>query len=788
MSIQARIGLGFDLQEMALYRFMNYQTPVKFDFKAPYIVIAGPTGSGKTTILDALTFALFGKSSRLDLMSVKIEDICRKNGNVHCKFKTGDNMIRIKRGRDKKGKSYLELFINDKRVPGKIPELNEKIRSTILGMNYQSFVNSTIIRQDEMKALGSKSSTERLRTLQNLFRLDIFEKAINDTQKRLQEVLNEKNQKEGGLNVKKEEIEKGELIETELTELKPQLVSQKEEHTALLKVVEKLKESKEDRQKELERFQTLLTTKENAEARLKTQLKDFSEANREFEKYQKLQSQMTKLESQTREIKNLEDEMKALENVKKDYSLIKSHLDTLMKKKKEKEDSLGKDLENKLERLKKEQNRTKKLSTTIDHETAFKLLNQEGRLLERIQRISLEQSWNIPKKILQELHDEQVQARKELKELQTEKKGINKDSFVLSEIFQRISELEEEVQELELRLKQEQEADEKELLTEKKKLEELNYTPERNQELIVLKDKHRSILKVQEEYEKTKQEVKDTVDPTSKVSTIEKQVRETEREINKIKIQLKGYLSFKKEYEKITEELEAKRKKERSLENTISVLVERIKNQTHQIEELKKLKPEIELLEKEIKTLVKEEEILEKLKREVFHTKGAPFYAINKVLPRLGRRASFILTELTNDRFSHIQLQKVDSGRHGMGFEILIKVPEGTRDVATFSGGERTQINAALRLAISEEISELGQVGETVKASKKTLFIDEGDLGSLDTLEAQQAFVTKLFKLTKRFKIILITHLQEIADQFPHSINITRDSYGRSIKAEEASS
>ncbi|MHA2408223.1 MAG: hypothetical protein ACXACA_07620, partial [Candidatus Ranarchaeia archaeon] len=183
-----------------------------------------------------------------------------------------------------------------------------------------------------------------------------------------------------------------------------------------------------------------------------------------------------------------------------------------------------------------------------------------------------------------------------------------------------------------------------------------------------------------------------------------------------------------------------------------------------------------------------EEEILEKLKREVFHTKGAPFYAINKVLPRLGRRASFILTELTNDRFSHIQLQEVDSERHGMGFEILIKAPDGIRDVATFSGGERTQINAALRLAISEEISEIGQVEGTAKASKKTLFIDEGDLGSLDTLEAQQAFVTKLFKLTKRFKIILITHLQEIAEQFPHSINITRDSYGRSIKGNQTGS
>ena len=230
--------------------------------------------------------------------------------------------------------------------------------------------------------------------------------------------------------------------------------------------------------------------------------------------------------------------------------------------------------------------------------------------------------------------------------------------------------------------------------------------------------------------------------------------------------------------------LESKKKEERTLDKTITVLEEQIKNIAQKIKELKEFKPEVESLEKEIIMLIKEEEILEKLKNEVFHIKGAPFYAINKVLPRLGKRASLILAELTNNRFFHIQLQKVEAGRQGMGFEILIRVPDGVRDVATFSGGERTQINAALRIAISEEISELGQIERKDSGRKKTLFIDEGDLGSLDTLEAQQAFVKKLFKLTNRFKIILITHLQEIADQFPYSINITRDSYGRSIKEE----
>ncbi|MFX0208635.1 MAG: hypothetical protein ACFFDT_21820, partial [Candidatus Hodarchaeota archaeon] len=197
--------------------------------------------------------------------------------------------------------------------------------------------------------------------------------------------------------------------------------------------------------KKMEKYISLQTIKENVDKRLKTTLKELTEVKIELLKYQELQSQLIELEKQVEERKDLEGEIKKLEQSKKNYTLIESHLDTLRKKRKQKEDSIKKDLKIKANRLKKEQSRIRGLSTTIDHETAFKLLNQEGRLLERIQRISLEQSWNLTNEILQELHEEQLQARKDLKELQTGKNKINKDSFLLSEITQRISELEEEV-------------------------------------------------------------------------------------------------------------------------------------------------------------------------------------------------------------------------------------------------------------------------------------------------------------------------------------------------------
>lgn len=94
-------------------------------------------------------------------------------------------------------------------------------------------------------------------------------------------------------------------------------------------------------------------------------------------------------------------------------------------------------------------------------------------------------------------------------------------------------------------------------------------------------------------------------------------------------------------------------------------------------------------------------------------------------------------------------------------------------DVSTFSGGEKTQINAALRFAIAKELARMPQIGRSY-GDMKTLFIDEGDLGSLDTESARVYFVRKLLNLGDLFdRIILITHITEVAEQFPNRIRVS---------------
>ncbi|HKZ43256.1 MAG TPA: hypothetical protein VJ044_20025, partial [Candidatus Hodarchaeales archaeon] len=186
------------------------------------------------------------------------------------------------------------------------------------------------------------------------------------------------------------------------------------------------------------------------------------------------------------------------------------------------------------------------------------------------------------------------------------------------------------------------------------------------------------------------------------------------------------------------------------------------------------------ILDLELKKIQRELHLYDILKNKIFHAKGIPQFAINKVLPKISLAASEILTELSSGRFSGIQLEPIQEGS-SQGFTIKVLTTSGSRDASALSGGERTQANAAIRLAISQELANIGQAQQSLSRIR-TLFIDEGDLGSLDTVKSQQVFVSKLLRLKDRFnKVILITHLTEVAERFPNRIHIELDSQGNSI-------
>src|SRR5207244_972603 len=115
---------GFVLEEIEMRGFMRYleKTVPPLRFPEKYTVITGRTGSGKSSILDAITFALYGKTTRTDIQSVKLADICRPNGYVRVAFHQGDERWGVTRGFTRKKESYREVSRDGEAIEGTIPD------------------------------------------------------------------------------------------------------------------------------------------------------------------------------------------------------------------------------------------------------------------------------------------------------------------------------------------------------------------------------------------------------------------------------------------------------------------------------------------------------------------------------------------------------------------------------------------------------------------------------------------------------------------------------------------
>ncbi len=121
---------GFVIEEIELKGFMRYQDDTKIPFPARFMVITGPTGSGKTTILDAITFGLYGRSSRTDV-KMKIDEFVDKNGFVTVSFDQNNQKYQVSRGRNN-GRNFLTLEHGSERIAGSVGDLEHRIENLVV--------------------------------------------------------------------------------------------------------------------------------------------------------------------------------------------------------------------------------------------------------------------------------------------------------------------------------------------------------------------------------------------------------------------------------------------------------------------------------------------------------------------------------------------------------------------------------------------------------------------------------------------------------------------------------
>ena len=157
-------------------------------------LINGLTGIGKTSIFDAIVYALYGKASgedRKDEKSLrsdyaKDEDITY----VDLLFEANGKEYRIVRKAPYKRKalkgnglvdvpSSVELTLPDKTVLSKSKEVEDKLVNDILFINRDQFKNIALLAQGEFTKLITASTKDRAEILEHIFSKEIYEEFQN---------------------------------------------------------------------------------------------------------------------------------------------------------------------------------------------------------------------------------------------------------------------------------------------------------------------------------------------------------------------------------------------------------------------------------------------------------------------------------------------------------------------------------------------------------------------------------------------------------------------------------
>lgn len=199
----------------------------ELDFSDGTNCFIGNIGSGKTTIMDAICFGLFGTFLQLQQKKLKLEDIIMKKpvtkdqAEVTVYFDVDGTEWSIKRTVTK-GKSTAELRKGAELIEGpqssKVTEEVEKI----LKMNYELFSRAVYSEQNQLDMFLTIPKGQRMKKIDELLAIDKFEKARMNTKALKNKCLMFMSEKEDLLkNLEADEsIKKIEIIKREFVDLK----------------------------------------------------------------------------------------------------------------------------------------------------------------------------------------------------------------------------------------------------------------------------------------------------------------------------------------------------------------------------------------------------------------------------------------------------------------------------------------------------------------------------------------------------------------------------------------
>ncbi len=169
-------------------------------------LIIGENGAGKSTVLDALSFVLYGKPFRKINKPQLINSINERGMVVELEFEVGKNSYLIRRG-IKPG--IFEIYQNDNLISqnASARDYQDHLEKNILKMNHKSFSQVVVLGSSTFVPFMQLPAAQRREVIEDLLDLQIFSTMNNILKERISENKSDIRELEYQIDLINEKIE-----------------------------------------------------------------------------------------------------------------------------------------------------------------------------------------------------------------------------------------------------------------------------------------------------------------------------------------------------------------------------------------------------------------------------------------------------------------------------------------------------------------------------------------------------------------------------------------------------
>ena len=233
-------------------------------------LIVGHNGSGKSTILDALTFSLFGKPFRKISKSMLVNSVNEKDTMVEVEFSIGKNSYQVIRG-IKPNKFMVYCNGQPWDEDAKAVDQQKNLEQNVLKMNFKSFTQIVVLGSSTFVPFMRLPGQQRREIIEDILDIQVFSVMNN----RLKDKIRENNEEIKDLDYQLHLLEeKIELQKQYMLELK------KKTDAEIDKKKEKIKEYQQEEESSLGNIRDLTDQVTN----LSTEMEEYSKSSSKLKK------------------------------------------------------------------------------------------------------------------------------------------------------------------------------------------------------------------------------------------------------------------------------------------------------------------------------------------------------------------------------------------------------------------------------------------------------------------------------------------------------------------------